>query len=221
MTFQQYATLARRLDAVRRGEAELTAGQRKEVEEGRVTLDRLVDRLTEQQAALTEAAGHLRIRMPLIDPAPSSALTAREALTQAEAATAASDHDREYALERAVQPRFLPGATTLVRNGAVYGLCAGAAVVVSLMLQVVIGDNDRTTVMLWSLLGLPMVAFFVGYLLIGIVGVPRIPPLPPTHDDRGLPLPPSKRVLPPLRRTPRLGLAICFVAVPLFWLLVS
>ena len=221
MTFQQYAALARRLDAVRRGEAELTAGQRKDVEEGRAALDRLVDRLTEQQAALTEAARHLRIRMPLIDPAPSGTVTAKDALAQAEAAATASDEAREYALERAVQPRFLPGATTVVRNAAVYGICAGGAVLISLMLRVVIGDRDPTTVMLWSLLGLPIVAFFIGYLLIGVVGVPRIPPEPPTHDERGLPLPPSKRVLPPLRRTPRLGLVICFVAVPLFWLLTS
>lgn len=221
MSWSTYAGLARRLDAVRRREHELTAGQRQQVESGQAALHQLVDQLAAQQTDLTEAAGVLRVRMPLIDPPPSSALTADEALTQARAAAELSDRERERAVERARAPRFLPAASTVVRNSAVYASCAGVGVLVSMVMQLLIGDTDPTTVMLWALFGLPVVAFFVGYLLIGVVCVPRIPPEPPTHDQHGVPLPPSKRVVPPPRRTPRLGFLICFLTGPLIWLLIT
>ncbi|MGH2603444.1 MAG: hypothetical protein ACRDJ9_29175 [Dehalococcoidia bacterium] len=218
MSWQRYAALARQLDAVRRDHAALTVGQRQQVESGRATLDLLVDRLTEQQTDLSETAALLRVRMPLIDPPPSTAITVSDALSQAQAAAGASDQEREQAVQRAHAPRFLPGVSTVVRNVAVYAICAAAAVLISMILQLAIGDTDPTTVMLWSLLGLPMVAFFVGYLVIPIVCVARIPPTPPEKDQYGLPLPADKRVLPPIRRSPRLGFAICLLFGPLVWL---
>ncbi|MGH3648741.1 MAG: hypothetical protein ACRDTM_16395 [Micromonosporaceae bacterium] len=221
MSWQRYSALARQLEAVRRNETARTAGQRQEVESGRTALSQLVDRLTEQQTALTESAALLRVRMPLIDPAPSTAITAQDALSQAHAAAELSDQQREQAVARAHAPRFMPGASTVVRNAAVYAICAAAALLLSTIMQAAIGDTDPTTVMLWSLLGLPMVAFFVGYLLIGIVCTPRIPPKPPEKDQYGLPLPPEKRLVPPLRRSPRLGFAICLLSGPLVWLVLS
>ncbi|MGH3715222.1 MAG: hypothetical protein ACRDT4_17420 [Micromonosporaceae bacterium] len=218
MSGTSYAALARRLDAARRDELALTAGQRQEAESGRAALHELVDQLTGQQTDLTQAASLLRVRMPLIDPPPSSALTAGEALSAARAAAERSDSERLAAVERAHAPRFLPGASTVVRNAAVYAICAAAAVMVSSIMEFAIGDSDPTTVMLWSLLGLPMVAFFVGYLLIGVVCVPRIPPSPPEKDQHGLPLPAEQRLVPQLRRSPRLGATICLLFGPVVWL---
>ncbi|MGH3656143.1 MAG: PspA/IM30 family protein [Micromonosporaceae bacterium] len=221
MSWQQYTALARRLDTARRDEATQAAELKQETESGRVGLDRLVDRLTEQQAALHEAAHQLRTRMPQINPAPSSALTAREALTRAQAAADTSESEREYALNRAQQPQLLPHWSTTPRNAVVYASCAGVALVLQVILMLLSGQIDATTVALWSLCGLPVIAFFVGYLVIGIVGVPRIPPKPAERDDQGRVIPPKKRMAPQLDRTPKLGFAICFLTLPVFWLLIT
>ncbi|MGH3738499.1 MAG: hypothetical protein ACRDT6_23260 [Micromonosporaceae bacterium] len=218
MSWQRYASLARQLDTVRREQVAAASGQRQQLTSGTADLDQLVDRLTEQQTALSEAARLLRIRMPLIDPPASKAISARDALTQANAAADLADAERTQALQRALAPRFLPDASAVVRNATVYAICAAAALVVSTVMQWAIGDSDPTAVMLWSLLGLPVVAFFVGYLLIGVVGVPRIPPKPPEQDEHGLPVPPERRKAPVLPRHPRLGVAICLLFGPLVWL---
>ena len=228
----RYAALAQRLDELRRGAAAHAMTLRQEAETGRATLDQLVDRLTEQQAQLHIAARRLRLRMPVIDPAPSNALTAREALSLAQAAADTSDREREFAIARAQQPRWLPDKTPLVRNMAVYAACAGACLLVQLVLFLV-GDGDTVTTVLWAFLGLPTIAWFVGYLLIGIVGVPRIPPEPQNERDallrsgrtsvrtRGARSPAIKPRGADPDRHPRLGAAICFATLPVCWVLLS
>jgi hypothetical protein len=217
MSWSSYAELARRLDAVRQAEAERTTRQRHDTESGRVALDQLVDRLAGQQADLTSAASALRIRMRLIDPAPSTARTVAEALRQAGQATDAADQAREEALQRAGQPQFLPDVSPVARNAAVYGLCAGVALVFQTVLVLLADQVDTVGAALWSLCGLPVIAFFVGYLVIGVVAVPRIPPAA-THQDRSGRRTQPKRVTADPDRSPRLGLAICFLALPVAWL---
>jgi len=217
MSWGSYAEAARRLDEVRRSDAERTTQQRHEAETGRVALDRLVDRLAGQQADLTGAATTLRMRMRLIDPVPSTAHTLAEALRQAEQAADAADQARENALRRGRQPQFLPDASPVTRNAAVYGMCAGVALVFQAGLAL-LGDRvDTVGAALWSLFGLPVIAFFVGYLVIGVVAIPRIPPTPPSQPDRpGRRGQPNRRTADP-DRSPRLGLAICFLALPVAW----
>jgi hypothetical protein len=218
MSWSSYAELARQLDSVRRTDAERTARQRHDAESGRVTLDRLVDRLTGQQADLTHAADLLRTRMRRIDPGPGPARTLAEALRQAEQAADASDQAREEALLRAKRPQFLPDASPVARNAAVYGLCAAVALVFQTALALLAERVDTVTAALWALCGLPVIAFFVGYLAIGVVAVPRIPPTPAQQDRTG-----RRTGSKPSRadpdRSPRLGFAICFLALPVAWLM--
>lgn len=217
MSWGSYAEAARRLDEVRRSDAERTTQQRHEAETGRVALDRLVDRLAGQQADLTSAATTLRMRMRLIDPVPSTAHALAEALRQAEQAADAADRAREDALRRGRQPQFLPDASPVARNAAVYGMCAGVALVFQAGLAL-LGDRvDTVGAALWSLFGLPVIAFFVGYLVIGVVAIPRIPPTPSQVDRSGRRGQPKRRTADP-DRSPRLGLAICFLALPVAWL---
>jgi hypothetical protein len=216
MSWASYAEAARRLDEVRRVDAERTTRQRHEAESGRVALDRLVDRLAGQQADLTNAASALRMRMRLIDPAPSTEGTLADTLRQAEQAADAADQAREEALRRARQPQFLPDASPVTRNAAVYGMCAGVALVFQTGLAL-LGDRvDTVGAALWSLCGLPVIAFFVGYLVIGVVAIPRIPPTPAQPDRSGKRGQPKRGNADP-DRSPRLGLAICFLALPVAW----
>lgn len=218
MSWSSYADLARQLDSVRRTEAERTTRQRHDAESGRVALDQLVNRLTGQQADLTHAADQLRMRMRRIDPAPSAARTLTEALAQAERAADASDEAREEALRRARRPQFLPDVSPVARNAAVYGLCAAVALVFQTALALLAERVDTVTAALWALCGLPVIAFFVGYLAIGVVAAPRIPPTPP-HQDRTGRRPGSKPGRADPDRSPRLGFAICFLALPVAWLM--
>ncbi len=216
-----YASLARQLDSVRRGEQEFAAGQKRELASGRKALDQLVDRLTEQQAAMHQAGFELRLRMPKVDPAPSTGLTAREALAQAERSADTSDRERENALLRAQGPRLLPGWSVVARNTVIYSGCAVGALVVQVVLALLADQMDPATVFLWSFIGLPMIAFFTGYFLVGFLGVPRIAAKPAERDQHGFLIPPQKRQPPPLRRTPKLGLVICLASTPLFFLLLK
>lgn len=78
--------------------------------------------------------------------------------------------------------------------------------------------GHKVTEAAWSLCGLPMIAFFIGYSLVGILGVPRIPPKPPERDERGFLLPPQQKPEhPKVDRTPRLGFIICIAALPASW----
>lgn len=221
MNWSSYAELARRLDTVRRTEAEQTERQRQEAESGRVALDALVDRLTGQQADLADAAAALRIRMPRIDPPQSPARSLAEALRQGQQAVDASDREREQAMQRAKLPRFLPEASQVARNAAVYGACAAVALVFQAILALLRERTDTATATLWSLFGLPVIAFFVGYLVIGIVAIPRIPSTIPRQPSRRSYRIASKRVTADPSRSPRLGFAICFLALPAAWLVLS
>lgn len=218
MSFSSYAALARRLDAVRRNEAQQIANRQQELETGRAGLDELVNRLTEQQTAMHQAARELRFRMPRVDPPPSTAVSARDALAAAQTATDTADKEREHALLRAQGPILLPTWAVVPRNAVIYGACAGVAFLFQMVLTAMSAELDTGTTVLWSLFGLPAIAFFIGYALTGVLGTPRIPPKPPTHDEHGLPLPPQKRVPPPLNRSRKLGFIICFVALPVLWL---
>ncbi|MEH1013201.1 hypothetical protein V6U90_08815 [Micromonospora sp. CPCC 206060] len=94
---------------------------------------------------------------------------ARQAADAAEAALA-----RTEALGQ--QPLLLPGLSPLARALAVYAGCLLATAPLMLMLDLGYrwGAIDTFTQLAWTLAGLPTLAFFAGYLLLGRYGQPPL-----------------------------------------------
>ncbi|MBO4208763.1 hypothetical protein GSF22_22525 [Micromonospora echinofusca] len=94
---------------------------------------------------------------------------ARQAADAAEAALARTE-------SLAQQPPLLPGLSPLARALAVYAGCLLATAPLMLLLDLGYrwGAIDTFTQLAWTLAGLPTVAFFAGYLLLGRYGRPPL-----------------------------------------------
>lgn len=140
---------------------------------------------------------------PVPAPAPANAAERppgdpMTALATAEWHADVADEAASRAEAQASRPALLPGASALTRSLAVYGACA--AVVLFLQVAMVLGSDSLSgmawSVGAWMCTGLPALAFFTGFAALTFWGKPRI------HDGS------------PVDRYPRVGFAICFLALP-------
>ncbi|MGV9214741.1 hypothetical protein ACTFTM_23005 [Micromonospora sp. RB23] len=151
-------------------------------------------------------AGQARLALPTaVSPADGGVPTQRAApvdpvveLELARRMADEADRHGQQAELLAQRPALLPTWSPLARAVAVYAACGAAAGVLMLTLVLAsgIGLVDGFTLGAWICAGLPALAFFAGYLVLGRWGKPAmVVGTPP-------------RYLP-------LGFAICFLLVPL------
>ncbi|MFC4020226.1 hypothetical protein ACFOW4_20095 [Micromonospora sp. GCM10011542] len=143
-----------------------------------------------QLALPTASAAVPAPRVPEVDPAVEVELARRYA-------DEADRHGQQAEL-LAQRPALLPTWSPLARAVAVYAACGAAAAVLMLALVLAsgVGIVDGFTLGAWMCAGLPALAFFGGYLVLGRWGRPAmVAGTPP-------------RYLP-------LGFLICFLLVPL------
>jgi hypothetical protein len=188
------------LARVRRDDAASRAHDSEVARAAQAEIDRLTRHLNAQRGQLSNLAKALR----LPEPAPgavgrSSTADLGVALQQSAEATNRADVEARRAEHLAHQPALLPGFSPTGRNALVYsGWC-----LVGWLAQCALSAVAPETsfgVLAWSLCGLPALAFFAGYLTIATAGQPRI-----GGDE--------------YPKNPRLGGVICFVGMPLAWLL--
>jgi hypothetical protein len=117
-------------------------------------------------------------------------------LELARRAVDAADEAAAQVESLAQQPPLLPGSSPLARAVAVYAAFAGVGAVVQLMTAVAARFEviEHFTWYAWSIAGLPAIAFFAGYIALGMWGKPRI-------------------VVGSAARYARLGFGLCFVGM--------
>ena len=200
-TWDEYAALARHLDHLRRTQEEASAGLAQHRGALSTAMSQLDQRLAAQQERLSQLGRsigqHVSSR-----PAPPSEITdpgsavrlGFERAEAADAATATAEHLARY-------PRLFPSLAPGTRNLVVYLGCAAVAVLLQfgLLLLSDAGRIDTFSLLAWMCGGLPAIAFFVGYLVISTWGRPRLASAEPAP------------------RSPRLGFAICFLAMPVVY----
>lgn len=160
----------------------------------------LEDRLLVQQAELLKLATTLHFKAPPLRPKPEDIGTGRDvdsACRSAEREADTADAAAQRALSLARMPSFLPNQRPLLRHTAIYLLCALGSVAVEYLLVASQGFAKAS----WVFAAAPLIAFAIGYVVIGQVGRPRV-------------LPESKRARRALlpTRDPKLGLMLCLVA---------
>lgn len=233
-TYPEYAALARHLDHLTRTGEAATAGYAQRHHELGETLDQLDQRLAVQQEQLAQLGRligqHMSSRpvapaVPVPAPAPiggpaggpghppgmgdpavaiphqrsvaggaadpaHSAELARQSADAADAAATEAD-----ALAR--QATLLPKLSPLARNLVVYAASALVAVAVQFYLLTLSnsGPVDAFAVAAWMCAGLPAAAFFAGYLVLATWGKPKI-----AQGNAAI--------------YPKLGFAVCFLAMP-------
>jgi hypothetical protein len=201
-TWTGYTRLARQLDALYRDDEQQAAGHAAQREAVAAAVARLDHRLGAQHQRLRRL--HEVLDEPLAapplpppPPGPAGGAVVAQALQLAGQHADLADAALTEAEQVAQQPRLLPDLPTQTRNLAVYGGCALVAVVAVYALLIA---SDITNIAGWMLLGsscagFPLLAWIAGYLVIGALGRPRI-------GDATV------------SRSPRLGLAVCLIAVP-------
>jgi hypothetical protein len=168
----------------------------------RDSLHTLSDQLVEQQSDLTRLGTRLRLPAsphptgppPAVD-GPGAVLSrlrrAGECVRIAEAAATEAERLGELP---ALFPRWSPQA----RNAVVYGACSLAGLLLQFGM-IALHQNrvvtDQFTTYSWTCCGFPAFAFIAGYLLVGILGKPRL------SDIKAV-------------RTPRMGALICAASLP-------
>lgn len=226
MSWAEYLRLARELDRVRRDESERAADRRRAVGAARDEYRELSDRLDAQQGDLTELAYRLRVPAPQFSAAaPQGAPegSVDQSLAEARRHLDVAEREAERLEERATEPRLLPGWSIRGRNAVVYAASAGCALVFQVVLTVMQGSGNPLTTLSWTFCGLPVIAFFAGYLLVGYLGkpvlVPRAARQPWEDTETKAQLKARQRAQDQAARTPRMGFAICVAMFPVFFLL--
>ncbi|MEU6857696.1 hypothetical protein AB0B28_02280 [Glycomyces sp. NPDC046736] len=192
--FEDYLAQIRRLDDARRTADEAAARTATATETLGQRAERLGDRAAEQRAAVEELARAARIAPPQRAAVPPPTGDPLTDLAAAEADLEAAETSFEEARYLAHRPPWLPRWRSDERNGLIYGLFGALCIAAQLLvLREFRADDILAALALAGLLiGLPLAAFFLGWLTIGIAARPRI------GDE-------STR----LERNYRLGLVLC------------
>lgn len=189
-TWAEYAEAARELDAVRAAEAARTAGVRRAVAEMSEHADGLEQRLRDQGARLTGLSRALRFRVPKLTPvAPQETPDPAPGLSRIAAAIDLADREAVDAENRGRYPALLPRWSPFPRNLLIYGVAALG--VLAAQIGAFYRDPESDPNPLLVLFLIPLVAYAVGYAMVGVAGRPRI--------DEGR-----------VKLSPRLGLLLCF-----------
>jgi hypothetical protein len=207
-----YVAAAERLAAVRRAERDRTGGLRKDAEAARAELGEVADQLMAQQSDLVELARRLRLPVPSFPPADRTEVAGlAEEVPVAERVARARQrlHDANVAADAAEDlgeaPVLLPGWRPRARVAVVYAGCSLAALVGQLVMITLYSHKavtDQVGTYAWTCCGFPALAFFAGYLLVGIVCRPR-------------------SSTTPVDRFPRMGAALCAASLPVYALVLG
>lgn len=210
-----YVSATQRLGELRRRERERTGGRERSVAAARKEVAALSDQLVEQQADLTRLAQQLRLPTPSFGPAGRSEVTGNAALgvsmpveDRLERARQCL-HDANVAADTADdlgdQPALLPTLRPRARNAVIYAAASGLGLLAQIVMIGLSSQRfvtDKTTVYAWTCCGFPAMAFFLGYLAVGVLGRPR-------------------RSTRQVDRTPRMGAVICAASLPVYALVAS
>jgi hypothetical protein len=199
VNWPEYTSLARQLADVRRAEVELRARSGERTTAVRADIDRFTKHLDLQRGRLVNLAAQLRLPEPRFGTAsPSGIVDVGEALQRAADATNAADAEARRAEELAGQPVLLPGMSPTGRSALIYVAWSFVGWLAQLALFA-FAPEASAGVLVWSLCGLPALSFFAGYLTIMLAGQPRV-------GGR-------------YSANARLGGLICFIGMPLGWVL--
>jgi hypothetical protein len=199
--WQAYQRAAGELGELRATERERTGGQARTAATARKQIADLSDKLLAQQTDLTTLARALHLLAPALvpgaapdgQPVEARLTRVRQCLDEANIAADAAD-------SAADAPLLLPTASPRLRNAAVYG---GFSVLGLVAQLVMIGLNSQKVVTSqitmygWTCCGFPAIAFFAGYIAVGILCRPR-------------------KSSTPVDRTPRMGGLICVASLPVY-----
>ncbi|MET8153297.1 hypothetical protein ACIBSW_19305 [Actinoplanes sp. NPDC049668] len=204
MRWDEYAEASRRLAELRGRESSRQAQTQQRVAAGRASVEQLRKRLDAQADHLVGLSTRLREATPATGGVARTGLTdLDEAVRQAWEAIGQADTEARQAEERATRPALLPGMSPTGRGVLVYATATTVMWLVSCGLFTLSPDSGGTSagLLLWSLCGLPAIAFFGGYLTLAIFGRSRVEP---AGQDR---------------YSKRLGGLICFLGMLLGWIL--
>lgn len=160
------------------------------------TLQQVASQLSAQSAALTQLASQHHIAAPSLDDvAPSPVADFGEAIGRARD-NASHAEASLLAAQKEFLPAVLPNASPIARTLVVYGGWSVLAWFAQFALLLATGGTDATALVA-SLCGMPLFAFAAGFVTLQAWGQPRTGP----------------RIKHPVR----LGALICFLAMPLAW----
>jgi hypothetical protein len=198
VSWAEYTEAARELAELRRGDTASRAERADVARTAQADVAKLTAHLAAQQSYLTTLATTLRLPAPWFGKAEPSAVTdVAQALHRAADAANAADVEARQAEQTGTRPVLLPDLSPTARNVLVYSSWAAVGWLFQCGLALVAAEDQLGTA-IWSLCGLPALAFFAGYLTVSTLGQPRVGASYPKQA--------------------RLGGAICFVGMPVAWI---
>ncbi len=204
MRWAEYTEVSRRLAEVRRQEEARQTQAQQRASAGRAAVQQLQRRLAAQRDHLAGVALRMRMPRPSFDGAARTGLTdADEAIRRALQAIDQADAGARQAEERGLRPRLFPAMSPDGRNALTYSAAALCMWLVSCGLYALSPRSGSAPIglLLWSVFGLPAIAFFAAYIVISVFGRSRLQP-----PDQ-------------VRHSARLGGLICFGGMLLGWIL--
>jgi hypothetical protein len=185
----EYAEASRRLAEIAGQEAARQSESQQRAVAGRAAVEQLQRRLAAQRDHLAEIAVRLREPPPPLDGAARTGLAdADEAIRRAAQAINQADAEARQAEERGMRPALFPTMSTNGRNALVYSAAAFGMWLVSCGLYSFSSRSGSAPIglLLWSMCGLPAIAFFAGYVVISVFGRARVQSLGQVHHSARL-----------------------------------
>lgn len=173
MTWTAYTAALQQLAVLRRNAERESAQHRASYQAAQQQLHQITTRVAAQKSALSNVATQLQLAPPWLDGIQPSATTdLAEALGQASQAASQADASMNTAVAQSAAPRLLPGMSPAGRTVTVYGAWSAIGWLAQCGLVAISGTDLGAA--LWSLCGLPALAFFAGFITLQILGQPRI-----------------------------------------------
>lgn len=177
MRWAEYADASRRLAEIRGQEEMRQSRAQQRAAAGRAAVEQLQRRLAAQRDHLVGVAMRLGESQLQLDGATRTGLTdPDEAIRRAVKAIDQADAEARQAEERGMRPVLLPTMSTKGRNALVYSVAAFGMWLVSCGLYSFGSRSGSASIgpLLWSMCGLPSIAFFAGYMVISIFGRAKV-----------------------------------------------